>query len=402
MVLPITLATRNPLSLIRLRDNTSEVNRFIGNVQVDYKMHFLPDLHLLLTLVWTKPVVKEMTILIHFLQPILEPVAEKAIYKQGKENTLADVQLFYAKELKGLNTKFDVLVGHSYQEFLTNIYNYASFSYRGIADNTSAATRALKDTIATTQPIFATDNPEYRLESYLGRVNFNIADKYLITASLRRDASSKFAPENRVGYFPAVAAAWKLKEEFFRNSRTVSDLKLRLSWGVTGQQDGIAYYSYLTRYTQSNLSAQYQFGNTFYTFLRPEGYDATIKWETTTTSNAGLDFGFFGNRITGSVDFYLKKTEDLLSDVPVAPGGNFVNRITTNVGNIENKGVEFTLNTTPIRQQHLTWDFGFNVAYNKNEITNLLKNQDPNFKGIDVGGIGIATGNFIGKNIVGL
>ncbi len=321
----------------------------------------------------------------------------RSYYQQDKKNTLADVQLLYAKELKGLNTKFDVLVGHSYQEFLTNVFNYASFSYRAISNPLNVG---LKDTIENSQPTFLTDEPTYRLESYLGRVNFNIADKYLITASLRRDASSKFSPDNRIGYFPAVAAAWKLKEEFFKSSNTVSDLKLRLSWGITGQQDGIPYYSYLTRYTRSNSSAQYQFGDTFFSFLRPEGYDATIKWETTTTTNAGLDFGFVNNRINGSLDFYFKKTEDLLSDVPVAPGGNFVNRITTNVGNIENKGVEFTLNTTPIRQQNLTWDFGFNIAYNKNEITNLLINQDPNFKGIDVGGIGIATGNFIGKNLV--
>jgi TonB-dependent starch-binding outer membrane protein SusC len=278
------------------------------------------------------------------------------------------------------------------------VYNYAAFSYRKIANSNKPE---LKDTIENSQPTFATDDPKYRLESYLGRVNFTIADKYLLTGSLRRDASSKFSPERRVGYFPAVAVAWKLKEEFFNSSSVVNDLKLRLGWGVTGQQDGIPYYSYLTRYTLSNSSAQYQFGDAFYTFLRPEGYDASIKWETTTTSNIGLDFGFLNNRISGSLDFYFKKTKDLLSDVPVAPGANFVNRITTNVGNIENKGFEFTLNTVPIRQENVSWDLGFNFAYNKNEITNLLKYQDPNFKGIDVGGIGIATGNFIGKNLVG-
>jgi iron complex outermembrane receptor protein len=401
--LPIDLGTRNPLGLINLRDNTSRVNRAIGNVQLDYKVHFLPDLHVLVNLGMDYTKGKGNDNIDSLSATNYKTGGKRTFYQQGKKNTLADVQLLYAKELKSINTKFDVLVGHSYQEFLTNVYNYPSFSYRAIADNTDSTTRKLRDTIANSIPTFATDNPTARLESYLGRVNFTIADKYLITASLRRDASSKFAPENRVGYFPAVALAWKLREEFFQNANAISELKLRGSWGVTGQQEGqnIGYYSYLTRYSRSNTSAQYQFGNTFYDFLRPEGYDASIKWETTTTTNLGLDFGFANNRISGSVDVYFKKTKDLLSDVPVAPGANFVNRIVTNVGNVENRGIEFTLNTVPVRREGLTWDLGFNVAYNKNEITNLLRNPDPNFKGIDVGGIGIATGNFIGKNLVG-
>ncbi len=393
---PIDLANRNPLGLINLRDNTSTVNRLIGNIQLDYKLHFFPALHVLVNLGGDYTKGQGNDNIDSLSATNYKSGGRKAYYQEEKKNTLADVSLFYAKEIPSLKTRIDVLVGHSYQEFLTNVYNYASFSYRAIAN---PLIPLLKDTIS--KPTFATDDPKYRLESYLGRINFNIADKYLLTASLRRDASSKFSPENRIGYFPAFAVAWKLRDELFNNSNVISELKLRLGWGVTGQQDGIPYYSYLTRYTRSNASAQYQFGNTFYSFLRPEGYDASIKWETTTTSNAGLDFGFFGNRISGSVDFYLKKTEDLLSDVPVAPGGNFVNRITTNVGNLENKGVEFSLNVSPVRQQNISWDLGFNIAYNETRITNLLKFQDPNFKGIDVGGIGIATGNFIGKNIVG-
>ena len=395
---PIDLATRNPVGLINLRDNRSVVNRFIGNVQLDYKLHFLPDLHVLLNLGLDKTKGEGNDNVDSLSATSYKSFGRKSHYEQGKANTLADVQLFYAKEIKSLNTKVDVLVGHSYQEFLTNVYNFSSFSYRPIGN---ALKPLLKDTIENSQPTFLTDDPKYRLESYLGRVNFNIADQYLITASLRRDASSKLAPETRVGYFPAIAAAWKLKETFFKNTNLLSDLKLRLSWGETGQQEGIGYYSYLTRYTRSNSSAQYMFGDTYYTFLRPEGYDATIKWESTATSNIGLDFGFFNNRVSGSLDYYSKKTSDLLSDVPVAPGANFVNRITTNVGDMDVQGVEFTLNTTPISTKNVSWDFGFNLGYNKREITNLLKYQDPNFKGIDVGGIGIATGNFIGKNVVG-
>ena len=387
---PIDLSTRNPLGLLDLRHNTSTVNRVIGNVQLDYKLHFLPDLHVLLNLGmdYAKGMGDDITDSLSATS--YKTAGRVSHYQQKKQNILADAQLFYTKQIKSINSKFDLLVGHSYQDFYTDVYNYASFSQRGNMD-----------TLPNSIPAFKRDKPEYRLESYLGRLNFSIADKYLFTGSLRRDASSKFSNSTRVGYFPSAAFAWKIKDEFFKNTNIISDLKLRLGWGSTGQQEGIGYYSYLTRYSQSNSSAQYQFGNNFYTFLRPEGYDASIKWETTTTTNVGLDFGFLNNRISGSVDYYFKKTKDLLSPVPVAPGGNFVNLIVTNVGNIENEGVEFTLNTTPVKTANFNWDFGFNVAYNKNKITNLLKQQDANFKGIDVGGIGGGTGNNIGKFNVG-
>jgi TonB-dependent starch-binding outer membrane protein SusC len=255
--------------------------------------------------------------------------------------------------------------------------------------------------IPGTRPNFVTDKPQNRLESYLGRVNLAVANKYLLTASIRRDASSKFAEQNRVGYFPAFAAAWKLREEFFPTSNAVSEFKLRFGWGITGQQDGIGLYSYLPVYSQSNVAAQYQFGNAFYNFLRPGAYDPDLKWETTTTENIGLDFGFLGNRITGSVEVYRKKTKDLLSVVPVAAGGNFDIQILTNVGNVENKGVEFTLNTIPVKTNKFMWEFGFNVTYNNSRITNLLKQQDPNFKGIETSGISGGTGNNIGRHVVG-
>lgn len=390
---PIELANRNPLALLNLRNNTSTVNRFIGNVQLDYKLHFFPDLHILANVGIDYAKGKGNDNVDSSSANSYRTGGRRTFYDQKKGNTLADVSLFYAKEISSLNTKIDVLVGHSYQDFYTDVRNYPSFSYRAIVD---PANPNKKDTIAGSEPRFLTDKPQYRLEAYFARVNLTIADKYLLTASLRRDASSKFSAENRVGYFPAFAAAWKLKDEFFKGARVVSDLKLRLGYGITGQQDGIGYYSYLTRYSASNAGASYQFGNTFYTFLRPEGYDRAIKWETTTTSNVGLDYGFANNRISGSIDVYFKKTRDLLSEVPIAPGSNFRNTITTNVGNLENKGIEFTVNTVPIRNSEVTWELGFNYTYNKTKITNLLKQSDPNFKGIDVSGIGGGTGNTIG------
>lgn len=395
---PIDLATRNPLALLNLRDNTSSVNRFVGNIQLDYKLHFLPELHFLVNAGMDRSSGSGNDNIDSLLATNFRTGGRKQYYEEVRKSRLLDLSLFYAKELKGLNTKIDVLLGHSYQEFDNNSNNFAAFSYRAIADPN---TPGLKDTISNSQPVFPSSPSEFNLEGYFGRTNITIADKYLLTASLRRDASSKFSPETRVGYFPAFAAAWKLKQEFFKNSNVVNDLKLRVGYGITGQQDGISYYSYLTRYSPSGNGASYQFGNTFYSYLRPEGYDRNLKWETTTTQNIGVDFSLFSNRISGSVDYYHKKTKDLLSEVPVAPGANFVNRITTNVGSLENKGVEIIINTTPIRNANVTWDFGFNFTYNTTEITNLLKQQDPNFKGIDVSGISGGTGNTIGKFAVG-
>ncbi|MBK8143326.1 MAG: SusC/RagA family TonB-linked outer membrane protein [Chitinophagaceae bacterium] len=395
--LPIDLSTRNPLGLLNLRDNTSKVGRVIGNVDLDYKLHFFPDLHI------------KMNFGLDYLSGSgndnIDSVSatnyktggRKTFYEQKKVNTLADIFLFYEKNIKSIDSKIDVLVGHSYQDFLTKVYNYPSFSYRAIADPNNPAK---KDTIQGSEPTFPDDNPRFRLESYLARVNFSIMNKYLITASIRSDASSKLNPNDRVGYFPAVAFAWKLKDEFFKNANVLNELKLRLGWGQTGNQDGIGYYSYLPRYSLGTNTAQYQFGNSFVSYLRPEGYDPNLKWETTTTSNIGLDFGILRSRITGSVDYYYRKTEDLLADVDVPAGANFVNRITTNVGNVISKGVEINLNTTPIKTENLTWDLGINYTYNEAEITNLLKNPDPNFKGQQVSGISGGTGNFVGIHAV--
>ncbi len=385
---PIDLATRNPLALLELRNNKSVVNRLVGNVQVDYKLHFLPDLHLQANLGLDNASGSGDDVIDSASATNYRTLGRKSHYEQKKKNYLADLSLFYTKNLDNINSKLDVLFTHSYQDFITEVSNFAAFG-----QNDSL--------IPGSTPTFATDRPQYRLESYIGRLNYSYNDRYLITLSMRRDASSKFSRDNRVGYFPAAAFAWKLKDEFFKTTNVVSDLKLRLGWGVTGQQDGIGYYTYLPVYGQSSPTAQYQFGNSFYSFLRPSAYDANIKWETTTTSNVGLDFGFLKNRITGSVDFYQKKTKDLLSVIPVAPGSNFDITLLTNVGNLENKGVELTINTNPIRRKDFNWDLGFNLTYNKTEITNLLKQQDKNFQGIDVSGISGGTGNNIGKFAIG-
>ena len=380
----------NPSSLLQFRDNRSTVNRFIGNVQLDYKFHFFPDLHVLVNAGVDHAFGKGDDVIspLSVTQVQASSKGRFSHYAQFKNNKILETSLFYTKDIKAINTKVDVLAGHTYQAFATDVYNYESYSSNGVA-------------IPNTAPVFATDKPENRLESYLGRTNITINNKYLITASIRRDASSKFAAQNRVGYFPAVAVAWKLREEFFQSSSVVSDFKIRYGWGITGQQDGIGNYNYLPVYSISNAGAQYMFGNTFYGFSRPGAYDPDLRWETTTTNNIGLDFGFLNNRISGSIEVYQKKTKDLLSTVPVAAGANFNIELLTNVGNIENKGVEFTINTTPIRTKDFSWDFGFNVTYNNTKITNLLKQQDAKFTGIPTSGISGGTGNNIGRHLVG-
>jgi len=378
----------NPLSILKQRDNTSTVNRIIGNVQLDYKLHFFPDLHVLLNVGLDKMKGEGNDNRPATMASASYKNGIYQYYKQGKSNALTDISLFYTKELPSAKSKVDVLGGHSYQDFYTDIYNYPSYNEAGVVDS-------------ATIPAFDTDKPEYRLESYFGRVNYSYNEKYLLTASIRRDASSKFSPDNRVGYFPAVALAWRINQEFFKNSKVVTDLKLRLGWGVTGQQDIGNYYPYMSKYSRSTSTAQYNFGSTYYQFLRPSAYDVNIKWETTTTNNIGLDFAFYSGRISGSIDVYQKKTKDLLSIVPIAPGANFDISLLTNVGNMENKGVEFAINTIPVQKANFSWELGFNVTYNETKITNLLKNDDPNFKGIDVSNISGGTGNYIGKFTVG-
>lgn len=379
----------NPLSLLKFRNNTETINRAIGNIQVDYKLPFFPDLHLLANvggdIAMQSGDDKQDSILV----TVQATGGAYVHYKQDKQNLLYELSASYQKDLPKIKSKVDVLAGHSYQTFDTKVYNFRTYKQSG-------------DTIAnTTSPTFPTDKQQNRIESYFARVNYSYNNEFLITATLRRDASSRFSEENRVGYFPSVAAAWRMKEDLFKNARVVSDMKLRVGWGITGQQDGIGNYDYIARYGLSSSTAQYQFGNSFYYYYRPSPYYPNLKWETTTTSNIGLDFGFANNRISGAVDFYIKKTKDLLSRVDQAPGQNFDITLLRNIGNLENKGVEFTLNTTPVKKSRIQWDFGFNVTYQKTEITKLNNINDPAFTGLDVSGISGGTGNYAGKHQVG-
>ena len=239
------------------------------------------------------------------------------------------------------------------------------------------------------------DPAEYYLLSYYGRLNYNLDGKYLLTATLRRDGTSRFSPDNRWGFFPAIALAAKVVD----NGSTF--IKVRAGWGVTGQQDIGDYYAYLARYQSSFDNARYQFGNEFITTLRPNGYDSNIKWEETSTINLGVDFSFYKDRLGGAIEIYQRTTEDLLNTIPVPAGTNLTNFITTNVGDMENRGVELTLTGTPYRTEKNAWDISFNIAYNKTEITKLTAVDDPDYEGILVGGIAGGVGSTIQIHSVG-
>jgi iron complex outermembrane receptor protein len=295
--------------------------------------------------------------------------------------------LNYTKDFKKINSRIDLTAGYEYQDYLTTNNNYPD--------------RTFDKTVVTT-PNFKVDKPQYRLSSILGRLNFNLQDKYLLTASVRQDGSSKFNSDNRFGLFPSAAFAWKLSQEsFLRNSKLISDLKLRIGYGVTGQQDGIGYYDYISYYNLSTLTAQYQLGSSFYQMYRPGGYYFNRKWEQTATSNIALDFGLWNGRVSGTVELYKKETDDLLNEINQPAGTNFSNKIVANVGSMENKGVEVSLNVQPVRNQKLTWDVSLNATFNQNTITRLTISEDPNYAGARFGGISGGTGNTIMIHSVG-
>ena len=418
-----SLAPLNPVGLLEQRTDKSKVQRSIGNVQFDYKLHFFPDLHVNLNLGYDISKgegtinVTDSAASAYRRSPNKLHGGVKNEYLQKKSNTVIETYLNYVKDIKSINSRVDVIAGYSYQDFSSTNYS-ARRDAKGIlyqkpdgSLDTTVNTTGTRwtpfsdyaaDGYLITTPKFPFDKPQNRLISYFGRFNYSYKGKYLLTGTIRRDGSSRFAKENRWGWFPSGAFAWRIKEEkFLKNVSVLSDLKLRLGYGVTGQQDGIANYGYLPRYTVANTQAQYQFGNIFYDLFRPDGYNPNLKWEQTATSNLGIDFGFLNGRITGAVDIYLKKTTDLLSTIDQPAGTNFSNKITANIGNMENRGIEFTVNTQPIRNKDLTWDLGFNITYNKNEITKLTFTNDPTFPGNLVGGIAGGVGSTIQIHTVG-
>lgn len=386
---PNRLSPTNPLSLLDLKNDVSEVSRYITNGSIDYRFWFLPDLRANLNLGYDYSKGQGTIDIPADASFVFNPITGGGVrneYNQTKKNELLEFYLNYTKDLNSKN-KIDVMAGYSWQHFFVEDYSLNS----DIAGTTS-------ETVEKIEP------REYFLLSMFGRLNYSLMDKYLFTFTLRQDGSSRFSPDNRWGLFPAAAFAYKILDN---NDGKINDLKLRVGYGVTGQQDignshqELDYYAYLPVYTQGLANAQYQFGNTFVPTFRPEEYDANIKWETTTTYNAGIDFGILDERITGSLDVYLRETKDLLNRIPIPAGTNLSNFVTTNVGNLENRGVELALNFLPVKKKDLIWEFGFNATRNNNKITKLTATDDPNFQGVLVGGIAGGVGSNIQVHSVG-
>lgn len=383
-----TLATLNPVGLLEQRDDRSTVNRLIGNIQLDYKFHFLPELRANLN-VGTDRSEGTGTIKI-------PPTAASQLrggragtnneYKQTNQNNLLDFYLNYAKDLKGIDSRLDVIAGYSYQDFQTKNFSFAD----RLSDGTNNPASPL--------PQFPFDIPQYTLISYFSRLNFTLADKYLLTATIRRDGSSRFSPDNRWGMFPSVALAWKMHEESFLSGvSNLNELKFRVGYGVTGQQDIGNRYAYIPRYSRADNNSQYFFGDgstTFPIFL-PQAYNAGLKWEETAQINLGVDFAMYDNRFTGTVEVFQKLSTDLLFQVPIPVGSNFTNELVANVGKLRVNGAEITLNYTPVRTAKTTWDISVNATYLDRKITQIRGDEDPSFKGLLVGGISGGTGNNI-------
>ena len=382
---PITLAASNPVSDLELADKQNKTKRSIGNIALDYKIHGFEDFRLNLNMGYDF-----LTEDKHDNMPDLAPAmytgneqdgtGKRYTYHNDKRNTLLDFYANYAKDFNDHN--LNAMAGYGWQRFW----------YKNHDTTTDTKGEDL------TSPKH--EEAELYLLSFYGRLNYSWKQRYMLTATLRADASSRFSPETRWGYFPSVAAAWRVNDEaFLADNKVVSDLKLRLSYGQTGQQSIGSYYQHLSTYTASYDESRYLFGNKWYTTYRPNGYDPNIKWETTETYNIGIDYGFLNNRISGTIDYYWRNTKDLLNDIFVPAGSNFTNRIETNIGDMESKGLEIGVNLVPIQTKDWEWNISGNFTWNASKITklNTIDNESNYVKTGNAGG----TGRYLQVHMVG-
>lgn len=364
---PMAIQTDNPVAQLELEDRLNKVTRSIGNAQFDYKIHGLEDLSVNLNLgydILRSKYNRTVPELAGMMYTGNQKDGTGLVYNsiQDKSNLLLDAYANYHHNWGGKHD-FSAMAGYGWQHFWRK-YDATNHDPEG---NELSAKRHYKT--------------EYYLVSWYGRLNYSFADRYLLTATLRADASSRFAKDNRWGYFPSVAAAWRvIQEPFLQEQSTLSDLKIRVGYGETGQQDIINDYPWMTTYSISYPESSYQFGDKWYETYRPNGYDNDIKWETTRTWNFGLDFGFLNNRIFGSVDYYKRHTKDLLNTINVPAGVNYAPVLTTNIGSMDNQGVEVALNFVPVSTKDWEWSIGLNYTWQQSKITKLnVVDSDYNF-----------------------
>lgn len=418
-------AALNPMGLLEQRDNHANVYRSNGNLQLDYSLHFLPDLHLNLNLGYD---VMKSNLVDNWAANSATAYKNHEHYGgaynfdqyQFRSNTLLNFYLNYKKEVESIYSNFDVTAGYDWQRFYNDGHytgangnsgyrvspglNTPTYLGKNEAGQQTYGVTINESTIPLLGQNFQNDgvSPDgdyhwadrYQLLSFFGRLNYTFKDRYLLTVTVRGDATSRFAKDKRWGVFPAVALGWKINQEAWMQGAAgwLSDLKLRLGWGKTGQQEIGETINYMALYAIASPSVSYPNGtNGWYLPVYARGYNPDLTWETTTSWNAGLDFGFLNNRITGSIEYYKRKTTDLLAYVAVPAGTSTTNMLNRNIGSLENYGVEFNIAAKPIVTNDFTWTLSYNVGWNHNEITELTTGASQ----LKTGGISGGNGNTV-------
>lgn len=418
-------AALNPMGLLEQRDNHANVYRSNGNLQLDYSLHFLPDLHLNLNLGYD---VMKSNLVDNWAANSATAYKNHEHYGgaynfdqyQFRSNTLLNFYLNYKKEVESIYSNFDVTAGYDWQRFYNDGHytgangnsgyrvspglNTPTYLGKNEAGQQTYGVTINESTIPLLGQNFQNDgvSPDgdyhwadrYQLLSFFGRLNYTFKDRYLLTVTVRGDATSRFAKDKRWGVFPAVALGWKINQEAWMQGAAgwLSDLKLRLGWGKTGQQEIGETINYMALYTIASPSVSYPNGtNGWYLPVYARGYNPDLTWETTTSWNAGLDFGFLNNRITGSIEYYKRKTTDLLAYMAVPAGSSTTNMLNRNIGSLENYGVEFNIAAKPIVTNDFTWTLSYNVGWNHNEITELTTGASQ----LKTGGISGGNGNTV-------
>ena len=385
-----TYAPGNPVAALNNYSDTGKSKALVGNIEADYKVHGFEDLH------------------IH-MNAGMDITSGKSNKSQSPYSYTSDVYYYgnygwntqdtynlsfnlYAQYMKDVADihHFDVMAGYEWQHF----HIKTDYFYYGLYPATSTMVDEDGNSLAGTY-YKPSENTLYKSENYLvsffGRFNYSLLDRYMLTFTLRDDGSSRFHKDKRWGVFPSVALAWKINEEsFMKNVESMSDFKLRLGWGITGQQEGIGDFTYIATYTPNSQGAYYPLFGDGHTY-RPDAYNPDLTWEKTTTWNAGLDFGFMNDALTFNLDYYHRETKDLINTVVVPVGTNFSNKVTSNIGSLHNTGVEFTANWRAIQMKDWNWQLGYNFTWNKNEIDELVASSGEDYK-ILHGGLAIGDG----------
>lgn len=383
-----TLAATNPLSLLYDVTNQGTTKRSLGNLQLDYKIHGLEDLRANLNVGYDVAVTDgDNYVNKGSYQSVIDSdfpgVGRGNTWHNLRRNHLLDFYLNYVKDIEAIKSHIDVMAGYSWQHFY---YSNLNINKSNVMEKQDKDVTGFEYN-ENEQRYYSTTDRRLPYENYLvsffGRLNYNLMDRYLLTATLRRDGSSRFSKNNRWGLFPSAALAWTISNEKFMEGaqNVLSNLKLRLGYGITGQQE-ISDYMYLTTYTTSTDPHSMYLGHYL---MKPDGYSPDLKWEETATYNVAVDYGFLNNRINGSIEFYEKHTKDLLNTVNAPAGTNFATTLTANVGEMENKGVEFNVNAVAVQTKDFTWELGYNVTWNDSKITKLTASYNPDYEGIDAG-----------------